>query len=172
MAPTMVSYTFKGETFTTRAVQPRYGGDLEQRRGCCNLVGGGQKPFITKMPAGRSLWSPRDDCASVGVGVHTQGGACSSALPLCGQASLHSPRGLFSATLPHPARSLSVDDKGAAVQRATKHPGRHLHPYQHPHSRILYASARTKLARTSRSVATRELAPSGAATHPLGIRSV
>lgn len=51
-------------------VLPRHGGVLEQRRGCCNLVGGGQEPFITKMPAGMSLWSPRDDCAGVGVGVH------------------------------------------------------------------------------------------------------
>lgn len=67
MAPTG-SRAFKGETLTS---SPRHGGNLEQRRGCCNLVGGGQKPFITKMPAGRSLWSPRDDCASVGVGVHT-----------------------------------------------------------------------------------------------------
>lgn len=39
-------------------VLPRHGGVLEQRRGCCNLVGGGQKPFITKMLAGMSLWSP------------------------------------------------------------------------------------------------------------------
>jgi len=155
-----------------------HGGDLEQRPDCCNLVGGDQKPFITKMPAGRSLWSLRDDCARrwcwrphrvgpalrryhcAGRRLYTAPGACSL------------PPFLTLSLLRSLARSFSVDDKGAAVQRATKHPGRHLHPHQHPHSRILYASARTKLARTSRSVATRELAPSGAATHPLGIRSV
>lgn len=82
-------------------VLPRHGGVFEQRRGCCNLVGGGQKPFITKMPAGMSLWSPRDDCASVGVGVHTGWSLLFTALPPCGQAFLHSPRGLLSTTLPH-----------------------------------------------------------------------
>lgn len=49
------SHAFKGETFLRPPARITEVISNSACRGCCNLVGGGQKPFITKMPAGRSL---------------------------------------------------------------------------------------------------------------------
>jgi len=117
------------------------------------------------MPAGRLCDLREMIVPTLVLASHTQGGARSSALPPCGQASLHSPRGLLSLCHPQspslslsllparsPARSLArsfalaaaADDKGAAVQRATKRRDANPHPHPHPHPAPAHARIRTR----------------------------
>lgn len=150
---------FKGETFaSTRA----HGGDLEQRRGCCNLVGDGQKPFITKMPAGRSLWSPRDDCTSVGVGVHIGWGLLFGVTTVRAGVSTQPPGLALCHPSPHPLSPLLY--RSLALRRRQRGRGstRHKAPgtpptptptstFSHP-LRVSHAQSLLEQARASRRV--------------------
>lgn len=102
----------------------------------------------------------------VGRRLYTAPGACSPPPSL-------TPFHPLSLSLVH---SLSADDKGAAVQRATKHRDAtytrtdiYTNTYTLTSSTRLHAQS---LPEQEQGVATREFAPSGASTHPLRICSV